>query len=300
MPETTKLTLPVLPLRNGVVFPHMVVTLTIDSDEGATALAAAGGTENRILLVPRVGDTYARVGTIAEIQDVSGGAGVVVRGLARARVGAGRRGEDGALWVDAEELPDMDFTDAALEEMVAEYRATVSEVLELRGMGQVAERILGIDHPGQLADLAAYSPDLSLEQKVELLETADLHERFGKLMAWMTDVLGELTLRRRVREDAAERMEKSQREYVLRQQLDAIRSELDEGGDDVIAEYRKRLGEANFPEHVAEAIEREIDRLERMNEQSTVGSGPGWTPHSSSLLASSARTHSTSPPRARC
>lgn len=268
MPETTKLTLPVLPLRNGVVFPHMVVTLTIDSDEGATALAAAGGTENRILLVPRVGDTYARVGTIAEIQDVSGGAGVVVRGLARARVGAGRRGEDGALWVDAEELPDMDFTDAALEEMVAEYRATVSEVLELRGMGQVAERILGIDHPGQLADLAAYSPDLSLEQKVELLETADLHERFGKLMAWMTDVLGELTLRRRVREDAAERMEKSQREYVLRQQLDAIRSELDEGGDDVIAEYRKRLGEANFPEHVAEAIEREIDRLERMNEQS--------------------------------
>lgn len=268
MPETTKLTLPVLPLRNGVVFPHMVVTLTIESDEGATALAAAGGTENRILLVPRVGDTYARVGTIAEIQDVSGGAGVVVRGLARARVGAGRRGEDGALWVDAEELPDMDFTDAALEEMVAEYRATVSEVLELRGMGQVAERILGIDHPGQLADLAAYSPDLSLEQKVELLETADLHERFGKLMAWMTDVLGELTLRRRVREDAAERMEKSQREYVLRQQLDAIRSELDEGGDDVIAEYRKRLGEANFPEHVAEAIEREIDRLERMNEQS--------------------------------
>ena len=268
MPETTKLTLPVLPLRNGVVFPHMVVTLTIESDEGATALAAAGGTENRLLLVPRVGDTYARVGTIAEIQDVSGGAGVVVRGLARARVGAGRRGEDGALWVDAEELPDMDFTDAALEEMVAEYRATVSEVLELRGMGQVAERILGIDHPGQLADLAAYSPDLSLEQKVELLETADLHERFGKLMAWMTDVLGELTLRRRVREDAAERMEKSQREYVLRQQLDAIRSELDEGGDDVIAEYRKRLGEANFPEHVAEAIEREIDRLERMNEQS--------------------------------
>lgn len=270
MSETSTSTiLPVLPLRNGVVFPHMVVTLSLESEEGARAVSAAKSSGNRLLLVPRVEGVYAKVGTVAEIQEVSEDSpGVLVRGVSRALVGVGQASDDGALWVEVEELPDLDFTDAALDEMVETYRSIVAEVLELRGLGPMAERILGINHVGQLADLAVHSPDLTLEQKVEILETTDIHERYGKLIEWMRDVLGALNLRRKVRDDASERMEQSQRDYILRQQLDAIRTELGDDEENVVAEYRAILADAIMPEAVSENVEREIDRLERMNEQS--------------------------------
>lgn len=266
MTETRELTLPVLPLRNGVVFPHMVVTLRIETGEGKTALAAAETSDHHMLLVPKVNGTYATVGTVAKIQQIDG-ANVVVEGLARARVGAGRTDDRGALWVDSEPYPEADVRDEALDDLVDEYRAVVSEVLAHRGMGGVAERFLGIENPSQLADLAVYSPDLSLEQKVEILETLDIRERLGKLLLWMREVLADLTLRRKVREEAAEKIDKTQREYLLRQQLEAIKKELGEDGD-VASEYRKKLDEAGLPDKVREAVERELDRLERMSEQS--------------------------------
>ena len=266
MADTRELTLPVLPLRNGVVFPHMVVTLRIETEEGTTAVAAAAQSDGLMLLVPKVNGTYAGVGTVAKIQDAEGG-NVVVEGLARARVGAGRTDDQGALWVDAEQYPEAEVHDEALDDLVSEYRAVVGEVLSQRGMGGVAERILGIENPSRLADLAVYSPDLSLEQKVELLETLDIRERLGKLMSWMGEVLADLTLRQKVRDSATERIDKSQRDYLLRQQLEAIKKELGEEGD-AASEYRQKLEEANLPDKAREAVEREIDRLERMSEQS--------------------------------
>lgn len=266
MAATNELTLPVLPLRNGVVFPHMVVTLRLETDEGRRALAAAERADGLLLLVPRVDGEYASVGTIARIQDRSTD-GVVVEGLARARVGAGRAGEQGELWVEAEEYPDADVHDSGLDDLADEYRAVVREVLDQRGMGGVAERILGIEDAGQLADLAVYSPDLSLEQKVELLETLGVRERLGKLMVWMNEVLADLTLRRKVRDSAAERIDKSQRDYLLRQQLEAIKKELGEEAD-ASSDYRARLADLDAPDEVLDAVEREIDRLERMSEQS--------------------------------
>jgi len=267
VPETTHSTLPVLPLRNGVVFPHMVVTLRIETAEGKAALAAARRAGDRLLLVPRVGGRYASVGTIAEIQHSDDAGNVVVSGVARARVGAGQTDAQDALWVDTEPYPDAGVFDQGLDELVSEYRAVVTEVLEHRGLGSVAERILGIDNPGQLADLAVYSPDLSLEQKVELLETLDIRERLGKLLIWMREVLASLELRKKVREDASEQMDKSQREYLLRQQMEAIKKEL--GDDtDLGGEYRRKLAERTLPDKVKEALEREIDRLERMSDQS--------------------------------
>ena len=266
MADTRELTLPVLPLRNGVVFPHMVVTLRIETEEGTTAVAAAEQSDGLMLLVPKVNGKYATVGTVAQIQDADGG-NVVVEGLARARVGAGRTDEQGALWVDAEQYPEADVHDEALDDLVGEYRAVVGEVLSHRGMGGVAERILGIENPSRLADLAVYSPDLSLEQKVELLETLDIRERLGKLMSWMGEVLADLTLRAKVRDSATERIDKSQRDYLLRQQLEAIKKELGEEGD-VASDYRQKLEETDLPEKAREAVEREIERLERMSEQS--------------------------------
>ena len=266
MADTREMTLPVLPLRNGVVFPHMVVTLRIETEEGTTAVAAAEQSDGLMLLVPKVNGKYASVGTVAQIQDAEGG-NVVVEGLARARVGAGRTDDQGALWVDAEQYPEADVHDEALDDLVSEYRAVVGEVLSQRGMGGVAERILGIENPSQLADLAVYSPDLSLEQKVELLETLDIRERLGKLMSWMGEVLADLTLRKKVRDSATERIDKSQRDYLLRQQLEAIKKELGEEGD-AASEYRQKLADADLPDKAREAVEREIDRLERMSEQS--------------------------------
>jgi ATP-dependent Lon protease len=124
-----------------------------------------------------------------------------------------------------------------------------------------------MDNPSQLADLAVYSPDLTLEQKVELLEALDIRHRMGLLIEWMREVLADQELRRKVRDDASESIEKSQRDYILRQQLDAIKKELGEDGD-VTSEYRAKLEERVLPEAVAATITKEIDRLERMSEQS--------------------------------
>jgi ATP-dependent Lon protease len=267
MPETAQLTLPVLPLHNGVVFPHMVVTINIETTEGRSALAAAAKSNGRLLLVPRLEGRYSSVGTIADIQQSDEEGNVVVSGVARARVGAGSVDETGALWVEAEAYPEVDIIDDELEDLVAEYSAVVSAVLENRGMAGVAERLLSMDNPSQLADLAVYSPDLSLEQKVELLEAMDIRRRLGMLLEWMREVLADLELRRKVRDEASERIEKSQKDYILRQQLEAIKKELGEEGD-VASEYRAKLAERDLPENVAESIKREIDRLERMSEQS--------------------------------
>ncbi|HXV71608.1 MAG TPA: endopeptidase La [Acidimicrobiia bacterium] len=266
MPDTAQATLPVLPLHNGVVFPHMAVTIQVSSTEGQSALRAAEKTGGRLLIVPRLQGRYASVGTIATVQNDEDG-NIVVSGESRARVGAGSVDETGALWVEAEESPEVDLIDEALDELVAEYRAVVTAVLENRGLGRVAERLLSMDNPSQLADLAVYSPDLSLDQKVQLLEALDIRHRLGMLIEWMREVLADQELRRKVREDASESIEKSQRDYILRQQLEAIKKELGEEGD-VVGEYRAKFDDRDLPEAVADAISKEIDRLERMSEQS--------------------------------
>jgi ATP-dependent Lon protease len=266
MPEKTQLTLPVLPIHNGVVFPNMAVTIQVSSEEGRIALDASNESGGKILIVPRLHGRYASVGTIATVQSDDEG-NIVVSGESRARVGVGSVDADGALWVEAEESPEVDLIDEALDELVAEYRAVVSAVLENRGLGRVAERLLAMEDPSQLADLAVYSPDLSLEQKVELLEALDIRHRLGLLVGWMREVLADQELRRKVRDEASESIEKNQREYILRQQLEAIKKQLGEEGD-VSSEYREKLEDRDLPENVAEAVTKEIDRLERMSEQS--------------------------------
>ncbi len=270
MAEILTQTLPVLPLRNGVVFPNMVVTVSIESEEARHALAATESTSGRLVLVPRIDGRYSPVGTIVTVQEVNRDNGVtaLIAGETRARIGSGQNGDNGVLWVEVEPVePDVD-PDEALTRKAAEFRAVVGEIMQLRGIGPMAERILDIDDPGQLADLAAYSPDLGMEQKVEILETLDVADRLDKVLGWMDETLAELQLRNKIREDAAGRIDKGQREYLLRQQMESIRNELGEGGDDVVGEYRTKLAEAELPEKVHNAVSREIDRLERMSEQS--------------------------------
>jgi ATP-dependent Lon protease len=271
-------TLPLLPLTTGVVFPGMVVTLALETDEAAAAAEAAAAVDQQLILVPRVaraGDdrpVYARVGTVARVEQAGnlpgGPRAVVVRGLHRAVIGAGVAGTGRALWVSVEPADEPVITPRA-HELAHEYRLVVEAILEHRGAGRFAEFLQGVDEPGALADTAGYWAELSLERKVELLETLDVEARLEQVVRWARDVLADLELKERIRSDVAEGMEKTQREFLLRQQLAAIRKELGEdGGADGDDDYRTKLAELEAPEAVKAAIGKEIDRLERMNDQS--------------------------------
>ncbi len=272
MPDTTTRTLPILPLSHGVVLPHMVVTVAIETDEARAALAAGASAGRLVLLVPRLEGRYASIGTVARIEDrarLSGGTeAVVLRGLGRARIRSGVAGTGEATWVEAEELGEPSPPSERARELAREYRAVVENVLEAQGRGEVGEFLRGISDPGAIADTSGYSPDLSPEQKLEVLETVDVEARLTKLIAWMRDVLAGLEVKERIRRDVAEGMERSQREFLLRQQLEAIRKELGEDDDtDLAAEYRRKADAAGMPEDVRAEVEREIKRLERTPEQ---------------------------------
>ena len=221
----------------------MVVTATLETPESRSASSAAGDTGGHLLLVPKVDGRYATVGTVAKIENAgelpNGQLAVVVRGLHRARIGAGVAGTGTATWVEVEPIEDAPATERAMQ-LAREYRAVVENILEARGAAQVAELLRGMTDPGQIADTAVYSPDLSFEQKVEVLEAVDVTQRLEKVLAWAWDTLGEVTLKDQIRKDVSEGMEKSQREFILRQQLAAIRKELGEGedGESAIDAYR--------------------------------------------------------------
>ena len=270
MTELHTETLPLLPLTTGVVLPGMVVTLTIESPEAEAAVEAAAHGE--LILVPRIEGRYARVGTIAKVEEegrVRGGAdAVVIRGLHRGVVGVGVPGTGSATWVQIEPIHDGQPSPQAIE-LAREYRATLENIVESRGIPQVAEFLRGISDPGQIADMAGYSPDLSFERKIEVLETVDVEARLHKVLAWAKDTLAEIDVKERIRGEVSENLEKRQREFILREQMAAIRKELgEEGADDTTDELRRKIEEAGMPDAVREQAERELGRLERTSEQS--------------------------------
>jgi ATP-dependent Lon protease len=269
-----KLTLPLLPLKSGVVLPGMVFTMALESEESRVAVEAARSAGGRLLLVPHIEGRYASVGVIAEVMEegaLPGGLpAVAVRGDQRATIGTGVPGTGEALWVEAEPLSDDDATPAA-SELAREYRAVLENILLSRGARQVAAQLRDITEPGRLADVAGYSPDLSLSQKVQILETIDVEERLRLVLGWARETLADLTLRERIKTDVEEGMEKTQREFLLRRQLEAIKKELGQMGesDDVDPDdYRTKIAERDLPEHVRTAVVREIDKLERTSDQS--------------------------------
>jgi ATP-dependent Lon protease len=263
--------LPVVPLDGGVVLPYMVVTLSLHSDEAAAAVTAADGS-GEVLLVPRNDGKYARVGTVAKIEDrgrlPNGDEVSVVRGLHRAVIGAGAPGPGNALWVQVTRSPDPEVASERARSLAREYRALIESILEARNAQGVAEFLRGVTGPGQLADTSGYSPDLSFEQKLEILETLDVEQRLGRLIEWSRSTLAEISLKDKIRSDVTDRMEKSQREFLLRQQLEAIRKELGEDDDDVIGELRRKIDDAGMPDAVRKEVDRELGRLERTSDQS--------------------------------
>jgi ATP-dependent Lon protease len=283
-------TLPVLPLDDEVVLPAMVVPLSLSDDEVRAAIDTARTTAGspglgalpdyqpddkpRVLIVPRLNGKYAAVGTLAVIEQMgrlpSGEPGAVVRGVARVRIGTGTSGPGKALWVEGTVVEDSGLGDRA-DELAKEYKALVIGVLEKRGAWQVVDMIQQIDDPSVMADRSGYASYLDVEQKVQILETADVTDRLGLAIGWTRAHLAELDVSETIRKDVEEGVEKQQKEFLLRQQLAAIRKELGELSGDPSSEeedYRARVEAADLPEKVREAALKEVDKLERTSEQS--------------------------------
>jgi ATP-dependent Lon protease len=251
-----------IPLDDTVVFPNMTVTLPLET-----------GDETQVLLVPRHEDTYAKVGTVAEIVEsgrLPGGARVVtLSGLYRAQLRAAESGANGRLYVDVEPRPDETPAPIKTRELETEYRAVVQEILELRDADpRIGEFLRSVLEAGALADTAAYSPDLTFEQRVELLETLDVVERLELALSLQRERLAELQVRRRIRDDVESGAQAQQREYFLRKQMESIRKELGEDDGSVVDEYRRKISESEMPDEVREQAERELGRFERMGDAS--------------------------------
>src|ERR1700743_1729597 len=284
------LTLPVLPLDDDVVLPGMVVPIELSDNEVRGAIDAARNSrglgrvpgirseeKSEVLIVPRIGDRgLAGTGTLAVIEQVGrlpgGEPGAVLRGVSRVKIGHGTTGTGAALWVEGTVITETGQGPKATE-LAKEYKTLIIATLQKRGAWQVVDMIQQLDDPSAIADRAGDSSYLTAEQQLQLLETPDPVERLETAIRWIKDHLAELDVAESIRKDVTEGMEKQQKEFLLRQQLAAVRKELNEltgGGKGETEEenYRKRVEDADLPEDVREAALREVDKLERTSEQS--------------------------------
>src|ERR1700674_887233 len=263
--------LPVLPMDDVVVLPHMTVTLAVEGDDQKAAIEAARQGSRLILLVPRIEGKFGTIGTVGRLGESAelptGAEAFMIRGDYRARLGGGQADIGGALFVQADPIADPEPPTEGSLELAREYRALLENLVESRGVPQVVQFLRAAKTPGHLADLAGYSPDLTTEQKLEILEKLDLETRLTRLIGWTRSILADASLKEKIRSDVAEGMEKTQREFLLRQQMEAIKKQLNEGSTDVVSTYRERVAKADMPEGVLTEVNRELDRLERTSEQ---------------------------------
>jgi ATP-dependent Lon protease len=251
-----------IPLDEAIVFPGVTATLPVDT-----------GDEDRVFLLSRQNGEFGRIGVVAEVIErgqLPGGAEVAtVVGLHRGLAGAAEPADGEQLRVEVQEIHDGHPEDEQTDELMQEYRAVVEEILELRGADErIGAFLRSIDEPGALADTTGFSPDLSREQKLKLIETVDVKARLELAIEMQRERLAELQVRVKIRDDVESGAQAQQREYFLRKQMESIRKELGEDEGDLISDYETKIAEAEMPEEVAEQAERELRRLERQGEQS--------------------------------
>ncbi len=269
-------TYPVLPLTDAVLLPGMVIPVTLDTTTQAAVDAARAAGNEQVLAVPRYDGEYGPFGVVAHVDKVgrlpSGEPAAVVRGLTRVRIGSGVPGPGAALWVEATEV-DEPAPAGKARELAREYKALVTALLQERGAWQVVDAVERMTDLAELANSAGYAPWITLEQKIELLAAPDVTRRLELLVGWVKDHVAEQEVTEKINSEVREGLEKTQREFVLRQQLAAIRKELGEDEPDGSADYRSRVEAADLPDKVREAAVREVGRLERASDQSPEA---GW------------------------
>ncbi|ATO69796.3 endopeptidase La [Mycobacterium avium subsp. hominissuis] len=267
---------PVLFVTDTIVLPGMVVPIALDDAARAAIDAAQASESGQLLIAPRLEDRYPSHGVIAKIVQVGriagGGTAAVVRGERRAQIGAGTSGPGAALWVQATPVPDAAITDE-IKTLAAEYKKLLLAMLQRREAWEIIDYVNRLTDPSALADTSGYASCLTSAQKRQLLETVDVAERLRVLIDWTSSHLAEVEVSDKIAEDVREGMEKTQKEFLLRQQLAAIRKELGEGEPDGSDEYRARVEAADLPEKVRETALREVGKLERASDQSPES---GW------------------------
>ena len=274
------ISVPVLFIADPIVLPGMVVPIALDDAAQAAVDAAQASDSGKLLIAPRLDDRYPTHGVIASIVQVgriagSSGTAAVVRGERRAHIGTGTTGPGAALWVMVDEIADEPVSEEA-RTLAAEYKKLLLAMLQRREAWQIIDYVNKLTDPSALADTSGYASYLADEQKRQLLETTDVAERLRVLIDWTGEHLTEVEVNDKIAEDVRAGMDKQQKEFLLRQQLAAIRKELGELGPDGQegeADYRSRVEAADLPEKVREAALREVGKLERSSEQSPEG---GW------------------------
>jgi ATP-dependent Lon protease len=277
----TSETYPVLFLDEVVVLPGMSlpIELTAQAQQTIDAARAARGSSKsplQVLAVPRLDDKSGVIGTIVQVVQIgrlpSGEPAAVLRGDRRARIGQGVVGTGAALWVEAEPL-DPPALNGRTREKATEFKQVLTTILQQRNNWQVLDAVQRMSDPSELADMAGYASWIEPAEKVTLLETLDVEKRLDFLLERGKAHLAEMEVTGKIAEDVQEGMEKTQREYLLRQQLAAIRKELGEGDANGTGDYRSRIEAADLPEKVRTAALAEVDKMERGSDQSPEA---GW------------------------
>ncbi|MGP3754949.1 endopeptidase La [Streptomyces sp. IBSNAI001] len=287
---STPIDLPVLPLDDEVVLPGMVVPLDLSDTEvraaveAAQAVARPGGGKPEVLLVPRIDGNYTGTGVLGTVEQVGrlsdGDPGALIRARDRVRIGAGTSGPGSALWVEGTRI-DVSVPDplpGSAAELAKEYKALATSWLKKRGAWQVVDRVQQIEDISALADNSGYSPFLTTAQKVQLLETVDPVARLKLAIQWLGEHLAEQDVAESIAKDVQEGVDKQQREFLLRRQMEAVRKELAElngesgSGADESDDYRARVEAADLPGNVREAALKEVEKLERASDQNPEGS----------------------------
>ena len=268
--------LPVLFRTDAVLLPGMVVPVELDDSARAAVDAARSSSDDKLLVAPRLEDRYPSYGVVATILQVgrlaTGEPAAVLKGEYRAHIGSGVEGPGAALWVQAEPVEAIE-PDERTRTLAAEYKKLVVSILQRREAWQVIDQVNKTTDPSALADMAGYASYLTDVQKRELLETPDPAARLESLVEWTRAYVAEMEVTDKIADEVREGMDKTQKEFLLRRQLQAIRKELGEDEAEGTDDYRARIEAADLPEKVREAALREVGKLERAGEQ---GPEAGW------------------------
>ena len=272
--------LPLVALRETVIFPEMIVPLQVGREKSVAALNAAVDAGSTIALVTQrqadqedISDpselyevgTLAKIAQVVQLQD--GTVRAIVQGQTRIRV-HGFSQTSPFLRARVEELVETTPADVELQALMRSVQAQVEQYVQAGAPvpPEAAVAAKNITEPGLLADMTAYSPDMTTEQRQELLETVDITERLKLVSAFLARQIEILELKGKIQSEVKSEMDKTQREYILREQLKAIQREL--GEDDPqqaeINELREKVESSGMPDEVKARAIKEIDRMSRI------------------------------------
>jgi ATP-dependent Lon protease len=287
MASASVVTLPLLPLRDVVVYPHMVLPLFVGREKSIEALEDAMASDKQVLLVaqrnaaednPGVDDVY-QVGTVSSILQLlklpDGTIKVLVEGGYRASVDSVDDSEEFAVAavreIESEVVP-AEEAEVLLRSTISQFEKYVN--LSKKVPSEVLTSLSGIDEPGRLADTIAAHMNVDLDQKQTILEIAGIRERLEHLMGLMEGEIDLFQVEKRIRGRVKKQMEKSQREYYLNEQMKAIQKELGELDEapNEIEELQTKIEEAKMPEEAAEKVNSELNKLKMMSPMSAEAS----------------------------